>query len=77
MTIPQREQEIEDSYHRVYEDKWKKFSIEKSVRLRKCNCCGNIISPGEKCLRFTYLGSSKITANLCINCMARMLRSDV
>jgi RNase P subunit RPR2 len=72
MTIPHGEPIVDDDYPQPF--KWKEFNMETAIRHRNCNYCGNIIPPGEKCLRFRY-GSSyyKITANLCRNCMSRML----
>ena len=72
MTIAQGELIIDDEY--LESLRWKEFRMEPAIRNRNCNHCGNIIPPGEKCLRFRY-GSSyyKITANLCRNCMLRML----
>ena len=63
---------VDGDYSQPY--KWKEFRMEPAIRMRVCTNCENIISPGEKCLRFKY-GSSyyKITANLCRQCMTRML----
>ena len=71
MAIPHEESLVNDDY---VEPPWKEFKMEPAIRQRICTHCRNIISPGEKCLKFRY-GSSyyKVTANLCRNCMLRMV----
>lgn len=50
MTIPHGEPIVDDDYTQPF--KWKEFNMETAIRHRNCNYCGNIIPPGEKCLRF-------------------------
>ncbi len=63
---------VNDEYPEPY--LWKEFRMEPAIRHRTCLKCKNTIIPGEKCLKFRY-GSSyyKVTANLCRNCMLRMV----